>query len=191
MSRRWSKRRRWKPPHWRSLNEGPPTIERTYDASRRDSRAAYAYVGEWQVSTQGVLSTTPTGRGIVPGLTVVIEKSCDFDKWQQKVDSLAALADGWNGYDAPAPSELARETAKRFLSQLGQRGTGAGGALRGGGRRRHAPGRSPPRLRGVLQRRGGFALFSDDDSPPVSKIVPPDFMGFRDLIDEIRNYLNA
>ena len=166
------------------------TIEGTYDASKGDIPPTFVY--PWQSSTQGVLSTTPTGRAIAPGLTLVIEKSFDFDKWQQKVDSLAALGEGWNGYDAPAPSELSRETAKRFLSQLGQRGEPARVApsAEGGVGVTHRAGRR--RVYVEFFNDGEVcALFSDDDSPPVSKSVPPDFLGFRNLIDEIRNYLNA
>jgi|SRR5271166_2897154 len=166
------------------------TMERTHDASRNDSPTAFVY--PWQSSNWGMYSTTPTGQGIAPGRTLLIEKSFDFDKWQQKVDSLAALADGWNGYDAPAPSKLARETAKRFLSQLGQRAEPARVApsAEGGVGVTHRAG--PRRVYVEFFNDGEVcALFSDDASSPVSKSVSPDFPGFKNLIDEIRNYLNA
>jgi hypothetical protein len=113
--------------------------------------------------------------------------------WQMKFVQLSKLQDGWNGYDAPAPSEKARRTAESFVDTLLKE--------------KYEPRRLAPSAVGgvgVTQRKGNrsvyvefyndgrvLALFSDDVSEPQVKRVEPGLQSFKKLIAEMRDYLDA
>ena len=113
--------------------------------------------------------------------------------WQMKFVQLSRLHDGWNGYDAPAPSEKAIRTAERFVDTLL--------------REKYEPRRLAPSAVGgvgVTQRKGNrsvyvefyndgrvLALFSDDVSEPEVQRVEPGLQSFKKLIVEMRDYLDA
>ena len=113
--------------------------------------------------------------------------------WQVKFVELSKLKDGWNGYDAPAPSEQARLTARSFVDILLKE--------------KYEPKRVSPSAVGgvaVTQRKNNrkvyveffndgtvFALFSDGSSEPVSKEIVPGYQSFKNLVKEMREYLDA
>jgi hypothetical protein len=103
------------------------------------------------------------------------------------------LREGWNGYTAPAPSEKAILTAKVFVETLL--------------REKYEPKRVAASSVGgvaVTHRRNNrtvyvefyndgrvLALFSDDISEPVIKRIEPSYKAFKELIAEMRDYLDA
>jgi hypothetical protein len=113
--------------------------------------------------------------------------------WQIKFAELSKLKDGWNGYNAPAPSEQARLTARCFVDILLKE--------------KYEPRRLAPSAVGgvgVTQRKGNrsvyvefyndgrvLALFSDDVSEPEVKRVEPGLQSFKKLIAVMRDYLDA
>jgi hypothetical protein len=113
--------------------------------------------------------------------------------WQMKFVQLGKLKAGWNGYNAPAPSEKAIRTAESFVGTLL--------------REKYEPRRLAPSAVGgvgVTQRKGDrsvyvefyndgrvLALFSDDVSVPEVRRVEPGLQSFKKLIVEMRDYLDA
>jgi hypothetical protein len=113
--------------------------------------------------------------------------------WLDKLNSFRALTTGWNGYDAPAPSERALAAAESFLEALQLFET--------------QPSRvGPSAIGGVgitLRRRGrkayfefyndgnACALFSDGESEPITRDFQASRGGYYSLIAKARVYLNA
>ena len=113
--------------------------------------------------------------------------------WGAKLVQLSQLRDGWNGYDAPAPSPKAILTAKGFVETLL--------------REKCEPKRLAASAVGgvaITQRKRNkkvyveffndgkvFALFSDGSSEPVSKEIIPGYQSFKALIKEMQEYLDA
>jgi hypothetical protein len=130
----------------------------------------------------------------IPSLAVIYRadetQAC---AWQTKFIELNKLKDGWNGYNAPAPSPKAIDMAESFVDTL----------LRA----KYEPKRLAPSAVGgvaVTQRKRGkkvyveffndgtvFALFSDGSSEPISKEVTPGYQSFKALVKEMREYLDA
>ena len=113
--------------------------------------------------------------------------------YELKLQEMKHLKSGWNGYSAPAPSKLAAQSARNFISVLLKE--------------HQEPKRVMPSAAGgvgVTQRRNGkkvfveffndgkvFALFSDGISDPVSKEVVPIHHAFQVLTKEMQEYLDA
>ena len=113
--------------------------------------------------------------------------------WGAKFVQLTQLRDGWNGYDAPAPSAKAILTAQGFVETLLSQ--------------KYEPKRVAPSAVGgvgITQRNRNkkvyveffndgkvFALFSDGNSEPVSKEIIPGHQAFKALIKEMQEYLDA
>jgi hypothetical protein len=115
-------------------------------------------------------------------------------RWKIKLIRLGQLREGWNGYEAPAPSKAAISTAETFVDLLV--------------REKYEPRRLAPSVVGgvgVTRRQDNksvyvefyndgkkvFALFSDDLSEPVIKRIEPSYKAFKELIAEMRDYLDA
>src|SRR5690242_9906588 len=60
----------------------------------------------------------PVTRGGRPEVRIVINRRINANAWSTKLDQMKKLESGWNGYDAPAPSPAAIETARGFLTHL-------------------------------------------------------------------------
>jgi DNA-binding transcriptional ArsR family regulator len=113
--------------------------------------------------------------------------------WESKFSQLRELPEGWNGYAAPAPTKTAILALKSFVDFL----------LRAD----FEPSRLAPSAVGgvaVTHRRGSkkvyvefyndgrvLALFSDDVSDPVIKRVDPGCESYKELIAEMRGYLDG
>jgi hypothetical protein len=113
--------------------------------------------------------------------------------WDATFSEFGRLRDGWNGYAAPAPSEKAILMARIFVDALL--------------REDYAPHRLKPSVVGgiaVTHRKNGrqsyvefyndgriLALSSDDESEPVIRRVEPSYKSFKELIAEIRGYLDG
>jgi hypothetical protein len=117
--------------------------------------------------------------------------------WVEKVWSFARLAEGWNGSRAPAPARQAIENAARFVSAMAEAGSD--------------PTRVAPSAVGgiAITRRVGdrkalveffndgpaSALFADDAAQQLTGSVHVCDMitrdDFRDLLEEIRQYLDG
>ena len=114
-------------------------------------------------------------------------------EWTSRLDQCGQLKVGWNGYDAAAPSAEAIAWAKSFLSSI------MGDA--------NTPSRIAPSTVGGIgithKNRARrvyveffndgdiLALFSDNETEPISKRVKPGYGAFRELNSDIRNYLNG
>jgi hypothetical protein len=124
-----------------------------------------------------------------------MNKTYEINTWQQRLDQLNQLKQGWNGYDAPAPSHQAVTTAKEFLTQL----VNVPGSIE--------PSRVAPSSVGGVgitckkrDRRVYIeffndgevcVLFSDNTSEPQSERVEPVPSIFAGLIKRIEDYLDA
>ena len=171
------------------------SIERTHQAGR--PAAAYVFTGAWQsdVTASTIpLEITAGPRGPAnPQVQIVISQSHDLSKWNNSLDQMRRLQEGWNGYSAPAPSGAAILTARSFLSNLLKE--------------HYEPSRLAPSAVGGVgithkkEKRKVYvefynkgevcALFSDNESSPLSKRIEPGYNEFRALIEEIRDYLDA
>lgn len=170
-------------------------IERTYSVDQ--TTPAFAVVGNWKASTGEAIAVTPGNaygsKKVTPDAMFLIEKSYDFDKWQQKLDRMSGLHSGWNGYEAPVPSSTAIATARGFLAHLLKE--------------KYEPSRVAPSAEGGvgLAHKSGnrrvyveffndgavYALFSDSETPPSSRRINVGFQEFRDLVVQIKDYLDA
>jgi hypothetical protein len=113
--------------------------------------------------------------------------------WQTKFSQLSQLQNGWNGYDAPAPSAKAILMAQGFVETLLKE--------------KYEPKRVAPSAVGgvaVTQRKHNrkiyveffndgkiFALFSDGSSEPLSKEILPSHQSFKALMKEMQEYLDG
>ncbi len=148
------------------------------------------YVDDAGIVHQQVLSSEQIA---VPSILVIYHADPTLTvTWQTKFVQLSKLRDGWNGYNAPAPSEKAIRTAQSFVDMLL--------------REKYEPKRLSPSAVGgvaVTQRSREkkvyveffndgtvFALFSDGNSEPISKEVIPGYQSFKALVKEMREYLN-
>ena len=117
----------------------------------------------------------------------------DFDAWRAKLAGMEQLVEGWNGYSAPAPSKAALVTAQGFLSNLAIahfEPSRVAPSTVGGVGITHK--RSHRRVYVEFFNEGAVcALFSDNESEPRSKQVKAGYHEFRELIKEIKEYLNA
>jgi hypothetical protein len=136
-----------------------------------------------------------TSDDLVPSIRVIYHNDeKQAAAWKIKLIRLGQLREGWNGYDAPAPSKEAISTAETFVDLLV--------------REKYEPRRLAPSVIGgvgVTRRRHDksvyiefyndgkkvFALFSDDVSEPVIKRIEPGYKAFKELIAEMRDYLDA
>lgn len=129
----------------------------------------------------------------IPSLIVIYNADeTQAVSWQMKFIQLSKLRDGWNGYNAPAPSPRAIQTAQSFVDTLLKQ--------------KYQPKRLAPSAVGgvaVTQRNLDkkvyveffndgtiFALFSDGSSEPMSKEVIPGYQSFKALVKEMREYLD-
>jgi len=130
----------------------------------------------------------------LPGSTVIIDRYYYMDAmWHQKLEQLERLNEGWNGYSAPAPSKKAVVTARGFLSNILSEKIEpsrlAPSAVGGVGITHK---RNKKRVYVEFFNNGEIcALFSDNESPPQSKRIDPSYERFRELINEIQDYLDA
>ena len=116
----------------------------------------------------------------------------EWPKWFERLNELSQVKDGWNGYDAPAPTEAAIAAARTFLSALETARIlpsrvapsvvgGIGITKRTGARKVYVEFRNDGRI---------FALFSDGQSPSTQPVMPS-AEGFQNLIAAMRGYLDA
>lgn len=147
--------------------------------------------GPWDLSR--LLSATGVRGSRASVDQFVIEKTYDLNQWSRKLDKMERLEEGWNGYSAPAPSALAIRTARRFLSRLlaepyeptrvaPSSVGGVGFTHKKGNRRVYVEFFNDGQV---------YALFSDNEIAPRSQRVQPDFHQFRELIGQIKGYLDA
>lgn len=164
-------------------------IEQTYSCG--DPAPRFDVTGTW--NTSGSPSATHVCRSMAPDHHLVIEKTYDLNQWSRKLDKMERLEEGWNGYSAPAPSALAIRTARRFLSRLlaepyeptrvaPSSVGGVGFTHKKGNRRVYVEFFNDGQV---------YALFSDNEVAPRSQRVQPDFHQFRELIGQIKGYLDA
>jgi hypothetical protein len=129
----------------------------------------------------------------LPTIRYVINQSIEINVWQEKLEQLSSLSQGWNGYDAPPPSNGAINTAKGFLTHLlgGDKGPsrlapsavgGVGITHKNNNRRVYVE---------FFNDGGACVLFSDNETVPESIRVTPGYMEFRELVEQIRAYLDA
>jgi hypothetical protein len=128
-----------------------------------------------------------------PGGPEINEESLSSTGWESRFSQMRQLREGWNGYAAPAPTEKAILAAKSFVDTLVQE--------------KYEPRRVAPSAVGgvaVTHRQGSkkvyvefyndgrvLALFSDDVSEPLTKRVEPGYNSFKELIGEMRGYLDG
>ncbi|HEX5244781.1 MAG TPA: hypothetical protein VFW23_16070 [Tepidisphaeraceae bacterium] len=120
-----------------------------------------------------------------------------FEWFSQAVNTVAgfrSLQLGWDGYSAEPPKEIATYYAREFLfalsSSIGMKPTRVAPSSVGG------VGISIKRNRRkayVEFYNDGLThvLFAGKDPEPIAKAVRPENNGFRDLVSEIRHYLDA
>lgn len=136
----------------------------------------------------------PSGTAIgVPSIVVIYHTAEAREAaWQTKFVQLSLLQEGWNGYDAPAPSPKAILTAQGFVETLL--------------RENYEPKRVTASAVGgvaVTRRKGNkkvyveffndgtvYALFSDGSSEPTSKEIIPGYQAFKALLKEMQEYLD-
>jgi hypothetical protein len=116
-----------------------------------------------------------------------------WQNWFDKLESFAALRDGWNSYTAPKPNELSIRTARQFLEVLQAAS--------------YEPTRVAPSAMGgvAITRRAGprkvfvefyndgrvYALFSEPPSGMRMAPLQVDPLSFRHFIEEMREYLDG
>lgn len=138
----------------------------------------------------GVTWTTPSSASI---RVLVPVDPAEIGKWFGKLDSLRFMRKGWDGYDAPPPTDRAIRLAQSFISRLLEE--------------KYEPSRLAPSVIGGVgvthrsERRKVYveffndgkvyALFSDGISEPRTKSVEPGYRSFQGLIGEMREYLDA
>lgn len=117
----------------------------------------------------------------------------DWEEQIAKLDAMAELRPGWNGYNAPAPNEAALRGARSFLSTLQQH--------------RLPPHRVAPSVMGgvgvTLRHEArkvyvefyndgtAHALFSAGQDDMHTRPVSISAEGFATLLDEARKYLDG
>lgn len=112
--------------------------------------------------------------------------------WDATFSRLSQLQEGWNGYAAPAPTETAIRTAKRFVDVLLEEKfepTRVAPSAVGGVATTHRMGRRKVYIEFYNDGRI-LALFSDDVSEPVIERLQTSETSFRSLIAEMRDYLD-
>lgn len=112
----------------------------------------------------------------------------------QKLDKAASLTAGWNGYSAPAPTPIAVASAREFLFVLHESDVepsriaasavgGIGITIRNDGRKAYVEFYNDGRI---------HALFAKGRSEPdVVRPVRPTHIEFKNLTDDIREYLDG
>jgi hypothetical protein len=174
--------------------------ETAINARQLDIQSPSAIVGYGQfgyVDSRGNVSQTPITRNQIEAPSPWIFRRIDGAQaatWKTKLIKLGKLRKGWNGYDAPAPSEAAINAAESFMEILL--------------REDYEPNRlAPSAVGGVgITRRDNdktiyvefyndgkkiLVLFSDDIAEPVIKRVEPGYKSFKQLIAEMREYLDG
>ena len=58
------------------------------------------------------------GSSMSSKIQIIFSRSVDMSKWGSRLDQMERLEEGWNGYQAPAPSRAAIKTARGFLHSL-------------------------------------------------------------------------
>jgi hypothetical protein len=127
------------------------------------------------------------------GFGLAIIQTRDMDKWSNKLDLMKRLVGGWDGYGAEAPTNQAIDLAHGYLSRCR--------------RSQREPSRVAPSVIGgvgVTHKKNLrrvyveffnngeiFALFSDNESSPISVAVRPYPAAFDELIRHAREYLDA
>jgi hypothetical protein len=116
-----------------------------------------------------------------------------FGRFEEKFTQMAALANGWDSYRAPAPLGSSLSAAKSFIQVMRELN--------------YPPTRLEPSVVGgvgITQRRGNlkvyvefhnkgtaFALYSDGKTKPNVEPVQQDDDGFRDLIRKMKEYFHV
>jgi hypothetical protein len=125
--------------------------------------------------------------------TVTLRDNSPPDQWLTKLQSFRDLTRGWNGYDAPAPSDAAFASAEAFLDALQRAGSvpsrlapsvvgGIGITLRNGDRKVYFEFYNAGRV---------CALFSDGETDPQVDDVPADAPGYERIIAKAGEYLDG
>jgi hypothetical protein len=173
-----------------------PIINRKQDHSQSSS-AYVGYLAEnaWLVVPGQVCQPFLSADQLeLPSVRVIYKnEGTQSIDWATKFSKLSRLREGWNGYTAPAPLEKAILTAKNFVDTLLKED--------------YEPKRLAPSAVGgvgVTQRKGNrsvyvefyndgriLALFSDDVHEPEIKRIAPGYKSFKELIAEMRDYLDA
>lgn len=154
-------------------------------------------VGRVTAGSESVLgaryNTTAAQHSGLGCLVVVQAMNNQANAWQQKLEKLIKLEQGWDSYDADPPSSLAVNNARGFLSHLISH--------------RQEPTRLAPSVVGgvgITRRQGDrkvyvefyndggiLALFSDGVSEPDVKLVTVGYQQFNGLLAEMRAYLDG
>ncbi|MCI0748757.1 MAG: hypothetical protein L0Y58_25395 [Verrucomicrobia subdivision 3 bacterium] len=114
-------------------------------------------------------------------------------KWEFELNKFETLKEGWNGYDAPTPSQAAIGAARRYL-QIAERES-------------FEPKRVEPSVMGgvgITHRQGNrkvylefynnetvHSLFADRSGKMQTMPVAPSVEDFRRLITKAKDYLNG
>lgn len=129
-----------------------------------------------------------------PSICVVYHnENSQMATWEARLSSMSRLKSGWNGYTAPAPSQLAIATARNFVSALL--------------REKQTPNRVAPSAVGgvgITERRADkqvyvefyndgrvLALFSDSVSEPEVRRLEPTLAAYKRLIADMQGYLDG
>lgn len=118
----------------------------------------------------------------------------EADPLLEKLESLSALRDGWNGYSAPAPAAGAIESAKLFghvMDECGHTPTRVAASAVGGVAITE---RRDSRKVFVEFFNNGLisALFTDDATETMhTQAVAKSAAAFQDLVADIEDYLNG
>jgi hypothetical protein len=116
-----------------------------------------------------------------------------YEKWHTRIQQLAPLPDGWNGYGAAAPTEPALRTARALLVALSDADCeptrvapsavgGIGITRRAGSRKVYVE---------CYNNANVCALFSDGESDPRVEDLQPTRPAFQGLVRRMQDYLDG
>jgi hypothetical protein len=129
-----------------------------------------------------------------PAIRIVYQDEANMSRgWAVNLARMSRLPKGWNGYNAPPPSERARLIAQSFLDVLLKEDMEpsrlAPSAVGGVGLSRRKNGRKV--YVEFFNDGKVFALFSDGETGPISREVELGHQHFKALVGEMRDYLDA